>query len=365
LTKIYNLLVEVEGTNKFQNLDARWEKMIKLSKECEMYLGKKQRKGQNMQATKYMTIERLKNESLAQFAKEIAKAKNYGNLVNAKSPKGLSMGERGAHKNVRYERAFLGTKNNGFVAHGNEIYDQFVQSGLTLTGDDQRDAYMLRNWLKTQVRTGNFANTGLNQLEYLKNDQERAPYELSFTATQVRQNNAVFNTSDGSFVEGELSGAPFVISEDGDWYARKGKMDIAMGKFHHSSFLAGGSVMLAGTIRTSPTGKLNYISNNSGHYSPGIDQLLDGATLILGCGLNRQSQDLVSICFRDFENFLGPQANYMFPLTLFLGYDGKVPNHANYETDSRFSEMFWMRPNAVRPQCPCGVGANGIITFPQ
>jgi hypothetical protein len=225
---------------------------------------------------------------------------------------------------------------------------------------------MLRNWLKTQVRTGNFKNTGLNELEYLKNDQERAPYELSFTHTQVRQNNAVFNTSDGSsYVEGEDSGAPFVISEDGDWYARKGARDIANGRFHHSSFLAGGSVKLAGTIRTSPTGKLNYISNNSGHYSPGINQLLAGAELILGCGLDSPSRDLVSIYFRDFETFLGKQANYLFPLNLFLGYDGKVPNPANYETDTRFSKLFWMRPNAVRPQCPCGVGADGIITFPQ
>lgn len=41
---------------------------------------------------------------------------------------------------------------------------------------------------------------------------------------------------------------------------------------HHSSFLSGADVMCAGTLEVIE-GKLIYISNNSGHYKPNIDDL--------------------------------------------------------------------------------------------
>jgi hypothetical protein len=60
------------------------------------------------------------------------------------------------------------------------------------------------------------------------------------------------------------------MSKGGELYVGK---HIA-GQIHHSSFLAGDSVMGAGEIRASG-GKINWISGKSGHYKPGADHLMD------------------------------------------------------------------------------------------
>lgn len=56
----------------------------------------------------------------------------------------------------------------------------------------------------------------------------------------------------------------FVMNAQGAIFAAKELNDV----LHHSSFLAGGAVAGAGTIRTTGDGTINFISNKSGHYKP-------------------------------------------------------------------------------------------------
>nr|MBA3539263.1 hypothetical protein [Deltaproteobacteria bacterium] len=57
----------------------------------------------------------------------------------------------------------------------------------------------------------------------------------------------------------------FVMNAQGEIFAAKEMVDV----IHHSTFLAGGAIACAGTIRTSSDGTINFISNKSGHYEPG------------------------------------------------------------------------------------------------
>lgn len=61
----------------------------------------------------------------------------------------------------------------------------------------------------------------------------------------------------------------YVICEDKKIYSGRGAKYI----LHHSSFLAGGDVLAAGKLMTSG-GKVVFISNNSGHYRPSAQYLL-------------------------------------------------------------------------------------------
>jgi len=58
--------------------------------------------------------------------------------------------------------------------------------------------------------------------------------------------------------------AIFVMDENGDFYASKTQI---VGKFHHSSLLAGAPVAAAGTIEVI-NGQIRGLSDRSGHYRP-------------------------------------------------------------------------------------------------
>ncbi|HET9642184.1 MAG TPA: hypothetical protein VFP68_02215, partial [Burkholderiaceae bacterium] len=63
--------------------------------------------------------------------------------------------------------------------------------------------------------------------------------------------------------------AMFVMDHDGNIYASTRRVP---GKFHHSSFVAGGAVAAAGEIEVR-NGEVTYISRRSGHYWPSEAQL--------------------------------------------------------------------------------------------
>jgi hypothetical protein len=73
-----------------------------------------------------------------------------------------------------------------------------------------------------------------------------------------------FDTSGGRSLHSSGGRAIFVMDEQGNIYASN---DHRRGRFHHSSFLAGGPVAGAGELRV-VDGKLELISDQSGHYLP-------------------------------------------------------------------------------------------------
>jgi len=61
----------------------------------------------------------------------------------------------------------------------------------------------------------------------------------------------------------------FVVSETNEIHMASHKL----GKFHHSSLLGGKPVSMAGEMKVT-AGKIDWISNKSGHYAPSKEQLL-------------------------------------------------------------------------------------------
>ena len=74
----------------------------------------------------------------------------------------------------------------------------------------------------------------------------------------------------------------FVISLDYKLYAGVCKR----GEFQHSSFLAGAPVLACGDLITDRDGKLKAITNESGHYKPGVAQMENAKWFFMRKGID-------------------------------------------------------------------------------
>lgn len=368
LIAIHSDLNSLEGGNypKFDP-QARWKFMMALAGRCETYLKDKETKGRNLGKPKHRCIDELTTQLVQQMSKEMTKADMYGRKVTQYDHMNgaIPMGRNNPHHGkVKFELA-LGGKNAGPVVNGQALWTAASTAGIQLSGNDNQDAYVLRSWLKQMARENKLKKLALTPLEYADSEQ-RKKYLLSFDATSCSQGTAPFDTTRG-FTIGEEGAGPFVISEGGEWYAKAG--NFANSAFHHSSFLSGAPVMLAGTVRVA-AGTLQYISNNSGHYAPKIADLLAGARQLQHCGLDRPTRHKVSILASDFEGLYGQQAGgkFLFPYTSFVRLKGRVPNPANYAVTARFDKLYWINANAARPEHRATAGpqnSDGIpVVFP-
>ena len=116
------------------------------------------------------------------------------------------------------------------------------------------------------------------------NSLKRKPYKISFVKNGnnlvLMKSGRVFDTE--KFTTKFYNYAIFVISPKGSLYAGK----AALGKFHHSSFLAGGAVLSAGERQTNSQGFLTFVSNKSGHYKPKLSNILAGLSFFQGKGVD-------------------------------------------------------------------------------
>jgi hypothetical protein len=109
------------------------------------------------------------------------------------------------------------------------------------------------------------------------NNEQRGRRELMirngiFYRKQTRQIMKSLNTRNGpqTFV--------FVMDGNGKIYAELPGRDIHVKNFHHSSFMAGKPVAMAGTLSFNPNGTIASVTTQSGHYRPTkgmIDQVID------------------------------------------------------------------------------------------
>lgn len=103
-----------------------------------------------------------------------------------------------------------------------------------------------------------------SQVDYLSSAR-RQPYELFVAGGALVDVNGVpFDTSTASSAWAGGGRAIFVMDPHGHVYASK---THTVGRFHHSSFLAGQPVAAAGELEVDH-GKLKLVSNRSGHYRP-------------------------------------------------------------------------------------------------
>jgi hypothetical protein len=109
----------------------------------------------------------------------------------------------------------------------------------------------------------------LLSVDYLQTDDERKPYLLTIDKGVIKQAGKPFDTAQMSTAFSGAGSAIYVLSPDGLMYSGSHKVS----KFHHSSFLAAADAAGAGELKVTQ-GKISEISNKSGHYRPGLPQLV-------------------------------------------------------------------------------------------
>jgi hypothetical protein len=145
---------------------------------------------------------------------------------------------------------------------------------------------------------------------------EREDYKLELGST-IKQKGQPFTTKGMWSKFAKDDHAIFVMSKGGEWYAGRHKV----GFFHHTSFLGaeemdaqglptGGEVAGAGEIKVID-GTLKAITNKSGHYIPGRQQMLQTLYELkeAGVSLNGVGIRVITSGFSE-EQFEGDAAAY-------------------------------------------------------
>jgi len=101
------------------------------------------------------------------------------------------------------------------------------------------------------------------RVQYLRAVAERQQFQLRGNGGNLLQAGNPYDTTACYSKEAGTGWAIFVMSPDGELYASEHKV----GRFHHSSFLAGGDAAAAGEIKV-VAGKVRGLTNKSGHYAP-------------------------------------------------------------------------------------------------
>ncbi len=126
---------------------------------------------------------------------------------------------------------------------------------------------------------------------YLNTDAERAPYLLGLDKNgTLMQEGKPFDTAKLSTMFSGLGWAIYVMSPDGAIYSASHRVSA----FHHSSFLAASDVAGAGEMQV-VNGRLAAISNKSGHYTPGVIQLVQTLEELVSRGLPLASLDSLKV----------------------------------------------------------------------
>jgi hypothetical protein len=102
---------------------------------------------------------------------------------------------------------------------------------------------------------------------YLRTNRERAPFEVTIKDGKLyKADGKLLDTKSFESHWGGEGSAIFVMSKSGKLYVSPQEV----GKFHHSSLLAGDDVAAAGTLSVKK-GRITEISDQSGHYLPKVE----------------------------------------------------------------------------------------------
>ncbi|MEV7551823.1 hypothetical protein AB0N89_19545 [Amycolatopsis sp. NPDC089917] len=138
------------------------------------------------------------------------------------------------------------------------------------------------------------------------NDPNRAfaPEVVEYFSPERREEHRVFvrdgklywardgSPLDTSSVTGPFGKSIFAMDPDGNLYV---SLTWVSGRLHHSSFLAGAPVAVAGHIEA-VNGRLTKLTRESGHYQPEKEQLATGLDILAGQGVDVSGVD-TGLCF--------------------------------------------------------------------
>lgn len=139
-------------------------------------------------------------------------------------------------------------------------------------------------------------------VQYIADETERRKFKLAFRkklACKRDENGlAIYDTSEDVGKSDTKGEAIFVM--DASWKIYTGS--YSRGMFHHSSFLAGGWSLAAGTMKVN-RGQIAEVTPDSGHYQPGLQQMLNVTERLRTYGV-----DLKKVTVRMFTYYTdGPQ----------------------------------------------------------
>ena len=119
---------------------------------------------------------------------------------------------------------------------------------------------MLSKYIGEETGNGWCAPSAVKYLD----DVERLEYELAIVDGKLyTKNGKLFDTTLADTIFSRRKSI-FVMSKDGRIYS---SLSHSVGKFHHSSFLAGSEVASAGELRVI-NGIIKEVTRKSGHYQP-------------------------------------------------------------------------------------------------
>jgi RHS repeat-associated protein len=178
-------------------------------------------------------------------------------MTGAGAPAGLAVAALGV--SIAFGSTYAGTSSSGATVSTSGA------AGATrvgATGTTYRTKAMDADYVG-EDQPGN--SVWGSQVDYLSSARRQALELFVEGGALVDVNGVPFDTSTASSVFGGGGGrAIFVMDPHGHIYASKTQV---VGRFHHSSFLAGQPVAAAGELQVDH-GKLKLVSNRSGHYKP-------------------------------------------------------------------------------------------------
>jgi hypothetical protein len=267
--------------------------------------------------------ERLRIESFRaqQLAKQINAPTNNVKVVGA-----FSEGQR-------FERV---AKPGGVAVVGADLYREAEQGTLgqvELTGNDLNDLYALKKLLKN-LTPEQVLGAGLKVLEYADDDL-RSQYAVYVGKNKFKWDETNMPIDTNGCVKGDPPRTALYAADlGGSFYCRVyDQTDENRGWFAHSSFLAGGNALCAGTLKIR-MGRLIEISNLSGHYVPRREHLADACRAILEHSYNPMVDGYALLVDKAGQYPLTNRTNtgfYRFPLELFSDNKGVVNNYMDFE----------------------------------
>lgn len=122
-------------------------------------------------------------------------------------------------------------------------------------------------------------------VDYIVSETERRKFKLVFRKglTYKRDGDSLnlYDTSTDIGKDETAGEAIFVMDANGKIYTGS----YSRGMFHHSSFLAGGWSLAAGTMKVN-RGQIAEVTPDSGHYQPGLQQMLNLTERLRTYGVN-------------------------------------------------------------------------------
>jgi hypothetical protein len=324
LKEIHTALSSYAGLHKSQ-LQQRHTLLDELVRKCNNYIRGKD--PQKTSSEKVQTVAILAWQCNQRLNIEKKRGRELGQRMNTHDPRAASI-----HHGLKFERS---AKPGQMNVNGSDLVDHAQRGsfGVTvaLTGDDNVDFYAMKKLLKT-LTPEQLRLAGLKALEY-SSDTQRADYavdieddRITWSRTGTRVHTLDHNT-------GEVPGfAHYAMSTEGELFIRK--VDVGeMGKFAHSSFLAGADVLCAGTISVDQ-GRIIEITNESGHYQPRAANLAEACKAILAEGYDPRQDGYALLT--DFGGELlppGPHFRYRVPMEMFADADGRPANHVDFDVN--------------------------------